>query len=120
MVSLGKEIYQRNIRPKLGPEHRGKFVVIDVKTGDYVINDNEMAADSELRKIRPDAFTWTERVGLRSAGCWEWAAPDGFIATTHDRRQHRSGWPGWQPPSLRADMGAAGSIKLARRLKFRL
>ncbi len=25
VVSLGKELYRRNIRPQLGPEHHGKF-----------------------------------------------------------------------------------------------
>ena len=82
VVSLGKEIYQRNIRPQLGPEHHGKFVVIDVKTGDYVIHDNEAGGHSALRKSRPDAFTWTERVGFRGVGLW--AGFNSLRAVTRD------------------------------------
>lgn len=82
IVSLGKEIYQRNIHPQLGPEHHGKFVVIDVKTGAYVIHDNEAGGHSALRKSRPDAFTWTERVGFRGVGLW--AGPNSLGAITHD------------------------------------
>ena len=82
VVSLGKEIYQRNIRPQLGPEHHGKFVIIDVKTGDYAINDNEAAGRSELRRSRPNAFTWTERVGFRGVGLW--AGFNSLRAVTRD------------------------------------
>ena len=60
--SLGRAIYHEKIRPMLGPEHKGKVVVIDVKTGDYEVADRHLDADIELRKRRPDAFTWEERV----------------------------------------------------------
>ena len=82
VVSLGKEIYQRNILPKLGPEHHGKFVVIDVKTGDYVIHDNDAAGLFEMKRRRPDAFTWTERVGFRGIGLW--AGFNSLRAVTRD------------------------------------
>lgn len=40
IVPRGREIYERDIRPRLGPEHEGKFVVIDVETGDYEVSDD--------------------------------------------------------------------------------
>lgn len=61
--AIGRAIYQEKIRPTLGPECKGKVVVIDVKSGDYEIADNDMEATSCLRKRRPNAFTWAERVG---------------------------------------------------------
>lgn len=62
--AIGRAIYKEKIRPKLGPEHKGKVVVIDVKSGDYEIADRHLDADIKLRKRRPDAFTWEERVDV--------------------------------------------------------
>lgn len=61
--AIGRAIYNDKIRPTLGPEHKGKVVVIDVKSGDYEIDRSDLAADLRLRKRRPNAFTWAERVG---------------------------------------------------------
>ena len=35
---LAQEIYDRRVRPVLKPEDDGKFVSIDVDTGDYVVD----------------------------------------------------------------------------------
>ena len=61
--AIGRAIYNDKILPTLGPEHKGKVVVIDVKSGDYEIAKNSLTADLRLRKRRPNAFTWAERVG---------------------------------------------------------
>ena len=62
--AIGRAIYREKIRPTLGPEQKGKIVVIDVKSGDYAIADRHLDADIELRKRRPDAFTWEESVDM--------------------------------------------------------
>ena len=62
--AIGRAIYREKIRPTLGPEHKGKIVVIDVKSGDYEIADRHITAARQLRKRRPDAFTWEERVDM--------------------------------------------------------
>ena len=62
--AIGRAIYQEKIRPKLGPECKGKVVVIDVKSGDYEIADRHFDADSKLRERRPDAYTWEEWVDV--------------------------------------------------------
>ena len=62
--AIGRAIYQEKIRPTLGPEHKGKIVVIDVKSGDYEIADRHLDADIELRKRCPDAYTWEEWVDV--------------------------------------------------------
>ena len=62
--AIGRAIYLEKIRPTLGPEHKGKIVVIDVKSGDYEIADRHIDADSKLRERHPDAFTWEERVDV--------------------------------------------------------
>jgi hypothetical protein len=61
----GDEIYDRDILPHLGPEDRGKAVAIEVQTGDYEIDKNEIVAAHRLRERHPTALFWFRRVGSR-------------------------------------------------------
>ena len=61
---VGRAIYNEKILPTLGPEDKGKVVVIDVNSGDYEIADKHMTADTRLRERQPEAYTWAERVGF--------------------------------------------------------
>lgn len=63
IVPRGEDIYEREIRPKLGPEHEGKFVVVDVESGDYEVSDDDEEADGRLEKRRPGALTFILLVG---------------------------------------------------------
>ena len=63
----GDAIYDRNVDPRVGPEDEGKFVVIDIETGAYEIDRDELAASDRLLARRFDAQTWTRRVGSRYA-----------------------------------------------------
>ena len=40
---LGREIYDRDIRPKVEKDNVGKFIAIDILSGDYEIDDDEIA-----------------------------------------------------------------------------
>jgi hypothetical protein len=40
----GEAIFEQQIRPKIGREHHGKFVVVDIETGAYEIDDDDLAA----------------------------------------------------------------------------
>lgn len=63
----GDAIYDRNVDPRVGPEDEGQFVVIDIETGAYEIDRDELAASDRLLARRCDAQTWTRRVGSRYA-----------------------------------------------------
>ena len=63
----GDEIYDRDISPHVGPDDEGKFVVIDIETGAYEIDRDELAASDRLFARRLDAQIWTRRVGSRYA-----------------------------------------------------
>ena len=63
----GDEIYDREIRPRVGPDDEGKFVVIDIETGAYEIDQDELTASDRLLDRRLDAQMWTRRVGSRYA-----------------------------------------------------
>jgi hypothetical protein len=61
----GDAIYEQKIRPLLNPEDDGKFVAVDIETGEYEISDDELDALDKLSARLPDAQTWMVRVGSR-------------------------------------------------------
>ena len=64
---LGKEIYERNIRPQVEADYHGQIVAIDVDSGSWAVADGEIAAVDKLRKMRPGAVNvLCERVGYRA------------------------------------------------------
>ena len=63
----GDEIYERDIRSRVGPGNEGKFVMIDIETGDYEIDADELAASDRLLSRNSDAQIWTRRIGSRYA-----------------------------------------------------
>ena len=76
-VRLGREIYERDIRHKVEPDHVGKTCAIDVDSGRWALGDNKILTDvrvavNRLRESVPEAVNvYCERVGykaLRSFG----------------------------------------------------
>ena len=64
---LGKEIYERDIRPQVETDHHGEVVAIDVDSRDWAVADGEIAAVDCLRAMRPSAVNvLCERVGYRA------------------------------------------------------
>jgi hypothetical protein len=63
----GDAIYERDIRPHVTAEDTGKFVAIDLNTGAYEIDADELVASDRLCARHPDAQVWLTRVGSRYA-----------------------------------------------------
>jgi hypothetical protein len=59
----GEAIFEKDIRPKIPPGNDRKFVLIDIETGDYEIDADEMAASKRLLARRPNGQVWMRRVG---------------------------------------------------------
>ena len=59
----GDAIYERKVHPHLKDEDKDKFVAIDIETGDYEIDADELAVCDRLRARIPDAQIWMVRVG---------------------------------------------------------
>jgi len=59
----GDEIYEQDVRPKVGPQDHGKYVAIDIESRQWEMDPDEMAAGDRLRERIPDAQTWMTRVG---------------------------------------------------------
>ena len=67
ITALGEAIYKEKIRSRVDSVEKGKFVVIDVETGDYEIDGDDAVATRRLLKRRPDEVTYGVRVGYRAA-----------------------------------------------------
>jgi hypothetical protein len=67
LAELGGDIFERQVRPTLRPEDDGKFVAIDVESGDYELADDDYAAIARLRSRRPGADVWLMRAGYPTA-----------------------------------------------------
>jgi hypothetical protein len=63
LAALGRDIFDRQARPTLRPEDDGKFVAIDVQTGDFEMDVDDYAAVAGLRSRNPAADVWLKRVG---------------------------------------------------------
>ena len=57
----GQAIYDAQIRQLIAPEDEGKYVLVDVLTGDYEIDERSVEARVRLRKRRPEAVIHTMR-----------------------------------------------------------
>jgi len=63
----GDEIYEREIHPILEKGNEGKFVAIDIETGAYEIDVDELGASDRLLARVPTAQIWLRRIGSRYA-----------------------------------------------------
>ena len=59
----GQEAFERYVRPSLQPEDDGKYVAIDIETGEYEIDADDFTAPGQLLARRPDARLWLLRAG---------------------------------------------------------
>ena len=60
---LGDTIYESQIRPQVEAGNYGKIVAIDLETGDFEIDQSEIAACDRLEATHPDAQIWIVRIG---------------------------------------------------------
>ena len=60
----GDAVYEE-IRLAVEAGNEGKFVAIDIETGAYEIDADELAASDRLATRAPDAQIWLRRIGSR-------------------------------------------------------
>ena len=63
----GEEIYQTQIRGKVDPKHKGEFLVLDIETGDYEIDAEDLVATDRLLAKHPNAIIYGVRIGFPAA-----------------------------------------------------
>lgn len=67
VVRRGREIYEREIRADVEVSHDGEFVVVDVTTGAWEVDEDDVAASDRILARNPDAVLYFARVGRISA-----------------------------------------------------
>ncbi len=67
VAARGEAIYEQQIRGKIEAEHKGKFVVIDIETGAYEIDADDLAATKRALAKRPGAVLYGLRIGYPAA-----------------------------------------------------
>ena len=61
----GDAIYERDIKPTMEESGVGEFVAIDIETGAYEVNADELTASDRLLARVPNAQIWLRRIGSR-------------------------------------------------------
>jgi hypothetical protein len=64
IVQRGEAIYSERIQPVTNLEDKGKFVVIDVESGEWAMGENQPALSRALHAKRPEAPLYIMRVGF--------------------------------------------------------
>ena len=59
----GDEIFNRDIRPQVEVDSKGKFIAIDIETGAWEIDADALTACDRLIARIPACQTWLVRVG---------------------------------------------------------
>ena len=64
---LAREIYEREMRGQVEPAEVGRFLALDVESGDYEVADGDLEASNRLIERRPNAVAHLMRVGYEAA-----------------------------------------------------
>jgi hypothetical protein len=65
--SRGEEIYERQILRNVEVGTKGKFVVIDIETGDYEVDEDDLQATKRALAKRSVAVLYGVRIGYPTA-----------------------------------------------------
>ena len=63
----GRQIYEEHIKRLVEPLENGKFISIDIESGDYEIDEAELDASARLKRRRPDSVRFLAKIGCQSA-----------------------------------------------------
>ena len=63
----GEEIYQQRLLPMMEPDHQGRFLVVDVETGEYEVGDDYGRLLDELQTRHEEAALYVKRIGYPAA-----------------------------------------------------
>jgi hypothetical protein len=63
LSALGNRIFDQQVRPMLRSDDDGRFVAIDVDSGEFEIDSDDYTAVARLRSRKPLADVWLIRAG---------------------------------------------------------
>lgn len=66
-VRLGREIYEREVRAEVEASREGEFVIVDVTTGLWEVDEDDVAASDRALAKNTEAVLYFARVGRPAA-----------------------------------------------------
>ena len=66
-AARGTKIYEDTIRAKVERDHYGDFVIVDIDSGDYELDREDIVASQRILNRRPGATLFGLRVGFPAA-----------------------------------------------------
>lgn len=67
IASRGEAIYEEQLRAQVEPGNHGKFLVIDIETGEYELDESDLAATERALAKRADPILYGLRIGYPTA-----------------------------------------------------
>ena len=67
VATRGEQIYEREIRAKVESQFPGQFVVLDIATGDFETDADDLVATKRMLAKHPDAVLYGLRIGHPAA-----------------------------------------------------
>lgn len=67
IAEKGQALYEREVQGSLLASDVGKFLVLDIETGNYELDTDDLAAVQRARAKRPDGAFYILRVGYPAA-----------------------------------------------------
>ena len=68
IVARGKEIYEKQLKSKLEPQNLGKYLVIDIETGEYEMDENDLQAALRAYQKNPAGARFEMQIGYATSG----------------------------------------------------
>ena len=63
VITLGQQLFESRIAPLVSGHRPDDFLAIDVLSGDFETDEDDMTAEDRLRTRQPDADLFVRRVG---------------------------------------------------------
>jgi hypothetical protein len=67
IAARGDAIYEQHLRDKVEPQHYGQFLILDIESQDYEIDNDDMAATQRLLARHPQGILYGLRIGYAAA-----------------------------------------------------
>jgi len=67
IVQRGQTLYEQQIQRQVEPQHTGEFLILDIETGDYEIDAEDVRALQRAKAKHPDGAFYIVRIGATTA-----------------------------------------------------
>lgn len=67
VAARGEALYEQEIRPVVENENKGKYLVLDITTGEYEVDEDDLIATKRIMAKCPNAVLYGLRIGYPAA-----------------------------------------------------